>query len=206
MGEVPPYEHIAVAVDDSDTSRAALAEARRLWAGGPGRLSVVDVVQPPALAGWRAIVSLAPSSDWLGAMGEHYARQLDHGSWSLAPQRRAAGHSPGMGELVRVNTPAFTTSSAQRRWRPRRQAHWDARSMSTPLRPSSSPSRSGGALSGCSGSWPHGRPRRRRDQALDASRSASSFRRGPSACSPRAGRRSRWPRSSNPTPSRSPAG
>jgi len=42
-----PYRHIAVAIDDSRVSRAALEEARRVWDGGPGRLSVVHVAEPP---------------------------------------------------------------------------------------------------------------------------------------------------------------
>ena len=47
-----PYTHIACCIDDSDASQVALAEARRLRALGPGRLSLVHVVQwPPPYAG-----------------------------------------------------------------------------------------------------------------------------------------------------------
>ena len=72
MSGSTPYRHIAVAVDDSPVSMAALDEARRLWAGGPGRLSVVHVAEPPpyvyagpmmasAAAAWRDC-----SRQWLG--------------------------------------------------------------------------------------------------------------------------------------------
>jgi len=47
-----PYTHIACCIDDSEASRVALNEARRLRALGPGRLSLVHVVQwPPPYAG-----------------------------------------------------------------------------------------------------------------------------------------------------------
>ena len=41
------FTHIACCVDDSDASRRALAEARRLRALGDGRLSIVHVAQYP---------------------------------------------------------------------------------------------------------------------------------------------------------------
>jgi nucleotide-binding universal stress UspA family protein len=41
------YPHIACCIDDSPASRAALAEAARLRALGPGRLSVVHVAAVP---------------------------------------------------------------------------------------------------------------------------------------------------------------
>ena len=42
-----PYAHIACCIEDSDASRLALAEARRLRALGPGRLSLVHVAPIP---------------------------------------------------------------------------------------------------------------------------------------------------------------
>ena len=52
-----PYRHIACCLDDSDASRRALAEARRLRALGPGRLTLLHVVEFPipyatGLGGW----------------------------------------------------------------------------------------------------------------------------------------------------------
>ena len=44
-----PYAHIACCLEDSAGSRLALAEARRLRALGPGRLSVVHVATDPLL-------------------------------------------------------------------------------------------------------------------------------------------------------------
>jgi nucleotide-binding universal stress UspA family protein len=46
-----PYEHIACCIEDSDASRAALAEARRLRALGPGRLTLVHVAPSPVIYG-----------------------------------------------------------------------------------------------------------------------------------------------------------
>lgn len=46
-----PYAHIGCCVEDSDASRAALAEARRLRALGPGRLRIVHVVPSPIVYG-----------------------------------------------------------------------------------------------------------------------------------------------------------
>lgn len=48
-GEGAPYGHIACCVDDSDASRRALAEALRLRALGPGRLSLVHVAPTPLI-------------------------------------------------------------------------------------------------------------------------------------------------------------
>lgn len=45
MPESAPYAHICCCVDDSDAARAALAEAARLRALGPGRLSVVHALE-----------------------------------------------------------------------------------------------------------------------------------------------------------------
>lgn len=44
-----PYAHIAVCIDDSEASMRALAEARRLRALGPGRLSLVHVAPAPLM-------------------------------------------------------------------------------------------------------------------------------------------------------------
>ncbi|MCU0306259.1 MAG: universal stress protein [Thermoleophilia bacterium] len=46
-----PFTHIACCVDDSPAGMAALAEAARLAAFGPARLTVVHVVEPPSFAG-----------------------------------------------------------------------------------------------------------------------------------------------------------
>jgi nucleotide-binding universal stress UspA family protein len=46
-----PYRHIACCIDGSDASEAALAEARRLRALGPGRLTLVHVWSAPLLYG-----------------------------------------------------------------------------------------------------------------------------------------------------------
>ena len=42
-----PYPHIACCLDRSDASERALAEARRLRALGPGRLTIVHVLETP---------------------------------------------------------------------------------------------------------------------------------------------------------------
>lgn len=52
-----PYRHIACCLDDSDASRRALTEARRLRALGPGRLTLLHVVEFPlpyatGMGGW----------------------------------------------------------------------------------------------------------------------------------------------------------
>jgi len=44
-----PYRHIACCVDDSYAARAAAAEAARLRDLGPGRLSLVHVIERPPL-------------------------------------------------------------------------------------------------------------------------------------------------------------
>lgn len=48
-GAGAPYAHIACCVDDSPASTRALAEARRLRALGPGRLSLVHVSPRPLI-------------------------------------------------------------------------------------------------------------------------------------------------------------
>jgi len=67
-----PYQHIACFIDDSEASRLALVEARRLRSLTPGRLSVVHVSQwpPPSIDGlgvWlpNADVLLEEARDWL---------------------------------------------------------------------------------------------------------------------------------------------
>jgi nucleotide-binding universal stress UspA family protein len=70
------YRHVACAVDDSEPSRAALEEARRVWGGGPGRLSVVHVAEPPAhlVSGVGAMAGITeedwagPARDWLAGL------------------------------------------------------------------------------------------------------------------------------------------
>lgn len=46
-----PYAHIACCIEDSPGSRRALAEARRLRAFGPGRLTLVHVTPPSIVYG-----------------------------------------------------------------------------------------------------------------------------------------------------------
>lgn len=54
MPQPAPYDHIAVCIDDSDPSKLALAEGRRLFGLGASRLRVVHVVQSPLVfsGGW----------------------------------------------------------------------------------------------------------------------------------------------------------
>ncbi|MGE0027585.1 MAG: universal stress protein [Thermoleophilia bacterium] len=54
------FRHIAVCIDESDASRRALAEARRLRTFGEGRLTVLHVVQwpPPFSTGYGIQVDL----------------------------------------------------------------------------------------------------------------------------------------------------
>ena len=66
MPDSPPYRHIACAIDDADASRRALAEAARVWGGGPGRLTIVHVADLPAAALLGAAVGAPPMEvDWL---------------------------------------------------------------------------------------------------------------------------------------------
>lgn len=46
-----PYEHIACCIEDSAGSRRALAEAQRLRAFGPGRLTLVHVAPRSVISG-----------------------------------------------------------------------------------------------------------------------------------------------------------
>lgn len=48
-GVSEPYEHVVCCVDDSPAARRALAEALRVRALAPGRLSLVHVLEPPNL-------------------------------------------------------------------------------------------------------------------------------------------------------------
>jgi nucleotide-binding universal stress UspA family protein len=78
-----PYAHIACCIDDSEASARALAEARRLRALGPGRLSLVHVspralIEEPAggPAGPRDIADV--EREWLAgvAAGVHGAEPV----------------------------------------------------------------------------------------------------------------------------------
>jgi universal stress protein F len=67
-----PYRHIACCLDDSDASRHALAEARRLRALGAGRLSLLHVVEFPVpyatgLGGWvpNPVDLVSVAREWL---------------------------------------------------------------------------------------------------------------------------------------------
>jgi nucleotide-binding universal stress UspA family protein len=62
-GSVPegsPYRHIACAIDEAEASRQALAEAARLAADGPSRLSVVHVAELSTTALLGAAVGAPP--------------------------------------------------------------------------------------------------------------------------------------------------
>jgi nucleotide-binding universal stress UspA family protein len=70
----PPYPHIACCLDESEASLRALAEARRLRALGPGRLSLVHVLETP-LPGTvlpEAVAALTETPEgslrWLGEL------------------------------------------------------------------------------------------------------------------------------------------
>jgi universal stress protein A len=69
-----PYPHIACCIDDSEASRLALDEARRLRSLAPGRLSLVHVAQwPPPYAGGFGVwlpdpeLLFSQARDWLTA-------------------------------------------------------------------------------------------------------------------------------------------
>jgi nucleotide-binding universal stress UspA family protein len=69
-----PYAHIACCIDDSDASRLALDEARRLRSLAPGRLSLVHVAQwPPPYAGGFGVwlpepeLLFSEAREWLDA-------------------------------------------------------------------------------------------------------------------------------------------
>jgi nucleotide-binding universal stress UspA family protein len=68
------YRHVACAVDDSEPSLAALEEARRVWGGGPGRLSVVHVAEPPVhlVSGVGALAGVT-QEDWVGPARDRLA-------------------------------------------------------------------------------------------------------------------------------------
>ncbi len=69
-----PYPHIACCLDASEASGRALAEARRLRALGPGRLSLVHVLETPlpgtVLPEALAALSETPEGSlrWLGEL------------------------------------------------------------------------------------------------------------------------------------------
>ena len=82
-----PYRHIACCVDDSPASMRAIAEARRLRALGPGRLTLLHVAQLPVMYGpwmpnpadvfdgarrWlRGVVDEIPEADAILVEGGH---------------------------------------------------------------------------------------------------------------------------------------
>jgi len=61
-----PYAHIACCIEDSRASRLALAEARRLRALGPGRLSLVHVAPIPLVYAAAGAGVWVPDPDDLG--------------------------------------------------------------------------------------------------------------------------------------------
>jgi Universal stress protein family len=83
-----PYPHIACCLDESDGSARALAEARRLRALGPGRLSLVHVLETPVpgtvLPEAMAALTETPEGSlrWLGELARagdyEYPVVLDH--------------------------------------------------------------------------------------------------------------------------------
>ena len=75
-----PYDHIACCIDESDGSQAALQEATRLRALGPGRLSIVHVMPSPIIYGESLIL---PPADEIANAAGHW---VDH-------QRELAGAS-----------------------------------------------------------------------------------------------------------------
>ena len=69
-----PYAHIACCVDDSDASDLAVAEARRLRALGPGRLSLVYAApQPLVYAGMGG--ELMPDPADLASASERWLQE-----------------------------------------------------------------------------------------------------------------------------------
>ncbi len=83
-----PYPHIACCLDESEASLRALAEARRLRALGPGRLSLVHVLETPVPGTVlpEAVAALTETPEgslrWLGRIARaedyEYPVILDH--------------------------------------------------------------------------------------------------------------------------------
>jgi nucleotide-binding universal stress UspA family protein len=67
-----PFEHIACCIDDSEASAGALAEAERLRALSPGKLTVIHVAPKPLLFDSAGVVS--PKDTWSRAHDWHAAR------------------------------------------------------------------------------------------------------------------------------------
>lgn len=68
-----PYQNIACCVEDSDASRVALTEARRMRALGPGRLTLLHVSPTPVVYGESLGPPLegevvAPAAQWLAKL------------------------------------------------------------------------------------------------------------------------------------------
>jgi nucleotide-binding universal stress UspA family protein len=77
-----PYDHIACCIDESDGSQAALQEARRLRALGPGHLSLVHVMPSPIIHGESLML---PSADEIAtAAGAWVDRQRERAGASEA--------------------------------------------------------------------------------------------------------------------------
>ena len=70
-----PYDHIACCIDESDGSQAALHEATRLRALGPGRLSIVHVMPSPIIYGESLM--LPPTDEIANAAGGWLDRQRE---------------------------------------------------------------------------------------------------------------------------------
>lgn len=86
-----PYEHVACCIDDSPGSRRALAEARRLRAFGPGRLTVVHVVPSPIVYGES--LGMPPEDELAGAASAWFADET--GSIEGAEPVLLSGHPGG---------------------------------------------------------------------------------------------------------------
>ncbi|MGD9694902.1 MAG: universal stress protein [Thermoleophilia bacterium] len=100
------FDHIAVCIDESEGSRRALAEARRLRAlGGPGRLTLLHVTGYPLLLGEdESGATVVDPRDpevaarrWLAAQaGEGEETVLLHGAVTPAVVRWAGEATPDL--------------------------------------------------------------------------------------------------------------